>query len=345
MKVILLNCTLYNNHHGCELVSKQILKLLKLNNYLVKEICYNFENYNEIKKKIINSDFDLALVNGEGTMHGCQEQSLSLLKAVKFIKKIKKKNIILFNSSIEKMDRLINMFKFFSKIYVRDIDSFKYLKSFKILSSYNSDIILSLDSKRLLKKNSYKFKYLVNDSVSINDTEILKKFSLVINAKYAPIRTFPRLSIWKSSCSYKHKFYNTFKLIAYIIYKYFNLKISNKMIFLKEVKYIENNTIKYLNLIRKSDICITGRYHQLILLLLMKKAFVAINSITSKNLSLLKDVGLKHRVINLRQLNNMKLLEKKMIKLSNDEKKNINNYINSSKKKIVMMFKEFRKYV
>jgi polysaccharide pyruvyl transferase WcaK-like protein len=158
MRVILINSTEFNNHHGCELVSAQIKKFLQLYKIELINECYNFETYFQIIEKVKNSKFDIALVNGEGTMHDCQEQSISLLNVSEYINLHLKKKIILFNASVENMDKEIHKFKNFYKIYVRDFDSYNYLKSKKYKSKFNSDMLITYQiEKNLKKKNSKKF--------------------------------------------------------------------------------------------------------------------------------------------------------------------------------------------
>ena len=174
MKVILLNSTLFGNHHGCELVSKQIRNLFKKYKYKLVEECYNHENLDETIIKLKKYFFDLAVVNGEGTLHDCQSQSLTLLNSVEYIYKQKKTPIILFNASIQKMDNEIKKFKYFKKIYVRDSDSYNYLKKFGINSEYSSDILLTYNYKSNKKK---KYNSIIGDSADLNLTKKLLFFS------------------------------------------------------------------------------------------------------------------------------------------------------------------------
>ena len=347
MRVILINSTKFNNHHGCELVSIQIKKFLR--SYKIKLIneCYNFETYSQIVKKIQNSSFDLAIVNGEGTMHDCQQQSITLLNVAEYINLYLKKKIILFNASIENMDKEIHKFKNFSKIYVRDLDSHNYLKSKKYKSKFNSDMLITYQIKENLKKKlKNKFKdvknsILINDSVSVSLTKSLIEFSKNKKLCFLTIRTSPRLKIWFANCAIKYKILNTFYLAIFYSYKIFKLRISKKNSFIDFFQYYENNTKKYLYKILSSEFVLTARYHQLILCLVFNKPFLALDSITSKNSSLLKDLGMSKRKINENDLKNIQLA--KFSNFSQMEIKNINAYKNESIKKINRMFLEFKK--
>ena len=347
MRVILINSTEFNNHHGCELVSAQIKKFLQLYKIELINECYNFETYFQIIEKVKNSKFDIALVNGEGTMHDCQEQSISLLNVSEYINLYLKKKIILFNASVENMDKEIHKFKNFYKIYVRDFDSYNYLKSKKYKSKFNSDMLITYQIEKNLKKKTQKNSkdieknILINDSVNVSLTKNLIEFSKKKKLFFLTIRTSPRLKIWLANCSIKSKIRNTFYLLVFFFYKIFRFVVIKNYQFTDLFQYYENNTKKYLCKILSSEFVITARYHQLILCLVLNRPFFALDSITSKNSSLLNDLGMSKRKINKNYLNNIQVAD--LPDFSKREIKNINIYKKKSIEKIKHMFLEFKK--
>lgn len=69
-KALIVNDTSYENHHGCELVIKNIHKLLEKNN--IKVIATNPTGVDWFKnRKFIRSIYkaDIVIINGEGTLH------------------------------------------------------------------------------------------------------------------------------------------------------------------------------------------------------------------------------------------------------------------------------------
>lgn len=88
MKVLVLNDTRWENHHGCSRVMNAIDSHLKRRG--VTDVDYvpigvDWERSEEIKRKIIYAD--LLLINGEGTIHHNAPYGLSLLRAGSFAKK------------------------------------------------------------------------------------------------------------------------------------------------------------------------------------------------------------------------------------------------------------------
>jgi hypothetical protein len=79
----------------------------------------------------------------------------------------------------------------------------------------------------------------------------------------------------------------------------------------------------------------------LILCLVLNRPFFALDSITSKNSSLLNDLGMGKRKINTNYLNNIQVAE--LPDFSKREIKNINIYKKKSIEKIKHMFLEFKK--
>ena len=98
IKAIIINDTTLNKHHGCELLMSEIDRLCEKNKITIVERCYHTSSFNLNKKKILNSDFDLVLVNGEGSLHHNQKVAHDILNTVEMIKRNYRVPLVLFNS-------------------------------------------------------------------------------------------------------------------------------------------------------------------------------------------------------------------------------------------------------
>ena len=88
LKALLVNDTNLVCHHGCSLLMNQIYKTFKENNIIIKDTLYheyNFDNF-KINHKI---NYDLALINGEGTIHGSASKVSQILNLISRLKKKK----------------------------------------------------------------------------------------------------------------------------------------------------------------------------------------------------------------------------------------------------------------
>jgi hypothetical protein len=86
LKALLINDTNLVCHHGCSLLMHQIYKTFKENNILVKDTLYHeydFDNF-KINHKI---NYDIALINGEGTIHGSTNKVSQILNLIRRLKK------------------------------------------------------------------------------------------------------------------------------------------------------------------------------------------------------------------------------------------------------------------
>ena len=132
--------------------------------------------------------------------------------------------------------------------------------------------------------------------------------------------------------------YNITKIFVFIFFK-FKIKI-NYNYYVK--LYFTHNLTDYLKHIEKSKLLICGRFHSMCFALQTLTPFYFIKSAanTHKSEGLLKDIGLKNRIIHLKQLNN-----KSFIEFKKNEIKLIKKYTYNSNFKINKMFKEIHKLV
>ena len=293
VKALLINDTNLVCHHGCSLLMNQIYKTFKENNILIKDTLYheyNFDNFKINHKK----NYDMALINGEGTIHGSTNKVSQIFN---LISKLKKKNIpvIIFNSTIADLSKKnINILKLVNKIYVRENESYKYLKKNKINSRVVPDFLSLLPMCIKERKN---LKTLIVDSSVRSTTKKLLRFSKKRGFAYAPMLYTDKI-----------------KLLHYLfikIFLIFNINIlQNLFIILKN-----KNAEKYKNTIQQSKFLITGRFHSIFFALSSLTPFVTFDSDTHKTKALLKDIGIEDRLISIDQLNNIKTKNQNFSKL------------------------------
>ncbi len=283
LKALLINDTNLVCHHGCSLLMSQIYKTFKKNNILIKDTLYNEDNFDNFK---INHkiNYDIALINGEGTIHGSNDKVSQILNLISRLKK-KDVPVIIFNSSIVDLSKKnINILKLVDKIYVRENDSCKYLKKNKINSKVVPDFLSLLPMRIKEKKN---LKTLVVDSSVKSTSKKLLQFSKKEGLVYAPML-----------------YTNKIKLLHYLFIKIFlilNIKILQNIFIILKNKIAQ----KYKNTIQQSKFLISGRFHSILIALSSLTPFVTFESDTHKTKALLKDIGIEDRLISIDQLNNI----------------------------------------
>ena len=184
--VLLVNDTSLVCHHGCTLLMECIYDLFQKNNLIIKDRIFYEENYlNFLSKKM---DYDLILINGEGTIHGNKNADKKKVNQIfDFIKLVKKRYnipIIIFNSTISSLKKnQLKILKMVDKLYVREYYSFNYLKKNRIKSKIVPDLLILLR----FKNNKIGKNVIVNDSsVKINNEKLIQ-FSNYNNFEYIPI--------------------------------------------------------------------------------------------------------------------------------------------------------------
>ena len=322
-KVVIVNDTRYNYHHGCTQVMENLINLLINKNFNVVDTCSNGFSWHKNEQLVKNmKKSDLIVVNGEGTIHHNQEAGLQLLKISRFAKERNIKSVLI-NSTFEGNDSSSYTYlKDFDLISVRESLSQKELDKINIksllvpdLSFLSSSDILNIDNKSNIG---------FTDSVDLEITKtIYKKILNINNYLFMPILT-----------------YHKYKLIFHI--RNFLFKISGRE-FKNSYEYRffgVYNTYKYKKNISNLRLLVTARYHALCFALQLNIPFLAIESNTFKIQGLLKDIGIDNFrfVKKSDQLNFSKENLEKYFYFSNNELKKIKDYNNLAKIKINNLF-------
>ena len=88
--ILLVNDTSLICHHGCNLLMNTIYDFFEKNKLSIKKKIYYEENYLNYVSSINN--YDLILINGEGTIHGkINSDTNKVREIIEFIKIVKNK--------------------------------------------------------------------------------------------------------------------------------------------------------------------------------------------------------------------------------------------------------------
>ena len=322
MKALLINDTSRNNHHGCKLLNKNLNKIFKIKKIQVIKRCFNAENYLLSLHKVKNIDFDIILVNGEGTMHHDQKEFLNIIKLCTFFFK-KQIPVYLINATIEGISKkYISTFKIFRKIYVRENFSKKFLSQNGIKSKIVSDLIF-YDKPNISFKNKI-YDLMITDSTIETDT---RKLFLLFNKLKKNSIFIPCFYLSKKQRSlliYKCKI-----LIYRLIYLFFQNKLNVFSIFTLD------NHKELIKKLQSSHYLISGRFHIIALAILYQIPFYYISSNTYKIDGLMNDIKIKDRKVDLKTFKSSKKKN-----FTNKEIKFIQKYLKDSKIKIDKMFNQ-----
>lgn len=171
---MLLNDTSFENHHGCNIVIKNIKMNLKLQNidliYSVP-IGKRWKNDSNFLKLLI--DVDAIIINGEGTIHDDSEYAYSLLEIVNFTNKPCFLINTTYQNNTKSFSDLVSKFK---KVYVRESLSKFELEKFGIESTIVPDMTLYYMDSNLIKSKQNTHTY-ITDSHDIKLSEKLFYFA------------------------------------------------------------------------------------------------------------------------------------------------------------------------
>ena len=332
-KAILINDTSSERHHGCNTVINQIDYFF--DKFNIKIIYYHdtnssFSNFKKYQKKF-NPDFDILLINGEGSIHNSNIKSKNIIEIGIWTKNVLKKKVVLFNSVFQNMsNELIKKISYFDLIYIRDSLSHSFLNKNNIVSIYVPDIVLSF--KKKIKTFSNHDHIIFTDSVFRDQThELLKLSKEIDNSLFLPLSTSPSKKYFKTYFRFFLRYYVLKIPFIFNKYKNFDYEVQKKYV----------NFDNFLKNITSSKINICGRYHAIIFSIIYKIPFIAIKSNTHKVESLLMEIGLENRLINIKNIN-MKIITN----LSEFKKKElilIDDFLNKSHSKIKNMFTSISK--
>ncbi len=322
-KIAIFNDTSKENHYGCSLVMKNLIR--KLNKHNLKPIFFwpvgeDWRPFaNKIKKKY---NFQAIIVNGEGSIHNSKVRLRAkyLSQLATFAKNELKIPAYLINSTIYNNDKeTYSNLNNFKRIYVRESLSLEELKKNNIQAKIVPDLSLAYPYNFNTKRKGF----LVTDSVFRDVSIKLKLFCKKNKYDYEKIGNKDKSFLQKLD-----KRINNF-------IKIYNFPGKRK-------SKISANYNKFLNKLKKRELVLTGRFHVVTFCVLTKTPFIAIESNTHKISSITNDIfGCTKKVIATEEISKININNNYSDFLFNPlEIKKIDRYCSHGRQKIDNMFKE-----
>lgn len=325
-KAVLLNDTSYENHHGCNIVIKNIkAKLAQRDIDLIATNPIGKEwQTNTLFLKAL-SLCDIVLINAEGTIHHDSPYALSLLQIVTFTNK----PTVLLNMTYQNNSHLFaDLVKSFTKVYVRESLSQAELSKYAIDVPVVPDMTFA---SSYIFANTRTFDICMTDSHDIQFSQrlhsIAKKqhfcFLPIISPylKYSTIKGFVKKIKYGLIIRFR-KYIQTMTSIPYSYLRYTHV--------LPEKNFIQK--------IGESHCLVSARFHALCIAMQTMTPFLILKSNTHKIEGLLSDAKITStRIIDLNTLEDA--LQKPLI-LTEEEQTHIRNYLADAQRKIDTMFDE-----
>ena len=286
---------------------------------------------------------DILIVNGEGSIHDTKtsQYAKSLCSLAKKIKTKYSAKCFLLNSTIYNLDKeSLDYLSHYDLIQCRDSASSIYLEKHNIASIVVPDFSFFYLTKKLATvnpnlKNSAN-QIVVFDSVSPHTSSLLRQISNKFNLKYFSMEP---LSYFVNNIIVGHPRID--KIICL-----FRLKLTLFLLKLRPINVWSNGLSqkqmdKFVLMLLKCKLIISGRYHAVTLALSLKIPSIAIASNTPKLSYLFNDIwGNSDRITDINQLN--KILRSnsstQIIKFTTSELVDLDSFISDGEGKLNDLF-------
>lgn len=302
LQAILFHDTSYEQHHGSQLVVREIYRLAAAAGIQIVRACpmrYDWRKDAQLKSMI--ATVDLCLINGEGTFHDNQRQAEILAELGPYCRQ-HDVPCFLINSLWQRNDgQLLEDMKTFTGIYLRDELSQQELHAHGVSAMVVPDLTLSHVTNPLhLQRHGI----IINGSVFPERT--YEAWQLAYDkkeegARYLSIKALPRLQPDKGFPRY------FWKSVVKRIKSGFKRQISRMTMLHDHIPTPENidrlrwatsaaSLTEFLQNLAGAAGVITGRFHCATLCLLTETPLYAIKSNTHKIEALLSAAGLDNRI-------------------------------------------------
>ncbi len=336
LKVVVLNDTRSEHHHGCSRVMNCIDHYLKdcSSTVVYSAVGDNWQQSEKLKGEIVAAD--LVIVNGEGTIHHNSSSGLALVKVAQFAKKYGVKSYLI-NMTYQANDSLYKKYLAdFERIFVRESYSKAELTGLGIDSEIVPDLTFSVIPD--IHENLNAENILITCSVKSHVTTALEEkfspddnviFSSIFNENKAAVENITvstrLLNIMKN---------NTPAQMAKKIISSVTSRVSTT----EQINWQTQFTHpEYADFIAQAKIVICGRFHAMTICMNQGTNFLAIESNSHKVSGTLTDIGLD---IN-RFLVTPNMLTKDFVmsfEMTENERQLVKAYADKAKTEISSMF-------
>lgn len=264
MKTLFLNDTRSAEHVGCELVMRNSLRECERIGLEMEALWTTAECQTSLLERLPTVDFEVLLINGEGSMHHDRPLPTCLCEAARWAQEQGKK-VILFNSLWEGNEALNAYLPSFDRIYCRDSLSAEAVRAAGGKCETVPDMIFATDPKQwdAAAPSPHHNELTIIDSIDRKKSERLSKLA----AYYG----YPFLHMDRIG--------------------YERLK---KKFFVRTGWFAQKGGLVdgFVKPLRSSRRVLSGRFHGTCLAMVLGVPVVSIRSNTRKQEALLKDVGL-----------------------------------------------------
>ncbi len=284
MRTILLNDTRSNGHVGCDLVIENTLaECSRVGLNVIATVPNSASDDASIVQRRVD-DFDLLLVNGEGSMHDDRPKALEMARAAEVAKK-QGKRVVLFNTVWQHNQKLNEFLSAFDQIYCRESYSQQAIQQVGAAATVVPDMTFAtvVDPRGDRGEN-----IAVLDSYDRRTTLRLAWRSAIHGYHYMPmdVRHFHKVN---------------------------KRKLSTMLLRLRSADHFCTPADRFLERLAQRQAVLTPRFHGLCLLLLLERPFVSVASNTFKTEGMFSDIGIDVGLIapltdTMRYLNRRRLL-------------------------------------
>ncbi|MFT6915426.1 MAG: polysaccharide pyruvyl transferase WcaK-like protein [Motiliproteus sp.] len=293
-KAVLINDTTYDYHHGCEAVVAGIKNSLLERGIGVIASCpvgVHFKQDARVLRSMACAD--IIVVNGEGTIHHGREKAKWLLEVAEFSHSQGIPCALINATYQDNPSSFADLLRQFDLVCVRESLSQRVINDLGVQAEIVPDLTLLLADK-------YRSSGADRSGVGITDSPMID----ISQANYSAAlsRNYLFLPVLRS---YRRE--GELSLVELVRHGKFLLSIQGRKtpkVSLSDEAYLDlrNRYIKttinsYLEALAGLELLLTSRFHSLCFAFVTETPFLAVGGNSHKVESLLKDVGLEHRLV------------------------------------------------
>jgi len=322
--VALINNTVNQMHHGCEVVVHQIEVMLLDRGVSVAVSVMEGQHWRDSPEFMkCLSKIDGIIVNGEGTIHHNRKAGRHLVE-ISQLAKDKGLPCFLINTTYqENSEEYRSYLEKFDRIYVRESESSKELQRIGIHSKVIPDMTLSYRFRKPEEGSSeQRFGIGVTDSSMVSTAEALYNLSVREGFSFLPV-----LRSYKDN--WRFRWLELVRRVKFGLMLQMRRVLPSNSYLQVRNNYVKHNVNDYLVALAKCEGIVSGRFHSDCFCLLTETPFLAIDGNSHKVSSMLKDVGLSpERIIVQAEIDSV--TKEAVIGFSSTEKRAIKRYLDSA---------------
>jgi len=273
MKTAIFNDTSPDWHYGCDAVMSTLTHLMASNDINIEFLWPVSKDWTRFIDKIEDFDFELIVVNGEGSIHhpATRRKARALLELGEYSRKTGKKSFLINTTLFSLSDADFELLRYFDGIYARERSTQQLLLDQDIKANFCPDLSMFATVPFF---SGIRQGTLYTDSVLPAVTQRLKETAAIKNAYFLPLQ--PQAGRLRNLAALGLR--KTRRVFGY------------QPLPARKSKFKPNTKYQELFLkIRQSEFVVTGRFHAATICLATMTPFIALESNTPKIEYLLRD--------------------------------------------------------